>query len=111
MKRGGYEYPIYFDPGAPPQFLNSDKVLNIEYFWNHSFVSIWGSHLDPNDGVLWDISPNSIGNQNINYSNLEIETLNKKYNRDNGGDNSSGYKLNPITKLPYEKLNCLLKNM
>ena len=103
MKRGGYEYPIYFDPGAPPQFLNSDKVLNIEYFWNHSFVSIWGSHLDPNDGIFWDISPNSIGNQNINYSNLEIETLNKKYNRDNGGDNSSGYKLNPITKLPYEK--------
>ena len=103
LKRDGYEYPIYFDPGAPPEFLNSNKELNVEYFWNHSFVSIWGSHLDPNDGVLWDISPNSIGNQNINYSSLKIETLNKKYNRDNGGDNSSGYKLNPITKLPYEK--------
>ncbi len=103
MKRDGYKYPIYFDPGTPPQFTNSEKKLNPEYSWNHSFVSIWGSHLDPNDGVFWDISPNNIGNQNINYSNLKIETLNKKYNRKNGGDNSSGYRLNPITKLPYEK--------
>ena len=103
MKRDGYEYPIYFDPGAPPQFLNSENKLNPEYSWNHSFVSIWGSHLDPTDGVFWDISPNAIGNQNINYLNLKTETLNKKYNRNNGGDNSSGYKLNPITKLPYKK--------
>ena len=103
MKRDGYEYPIYFDPGPPPQFLNSKKKLNNEYSWNHTFVSIWGSHLNPNDGILWDISPNSLGNQNINYSNLKIETLNKKYNRTNGGDNSLGYKINPITKLPYKK--------
>ena len=30
MKRDGYKYPIYFDPGTPPQLTNSEKKLNPE---------------------------------------------------------------------------------
>ena len=30
FKRDGYEYPIYFDPGPPPQFLDSENKLNNE---------------------------------------------------------------------------------
>ena len=38
--REGYDYPIYFDPGAPPQFLNSENTINNQYVWNHCLVSI-----------------------------------------------------------------------
>jgi len=41
--REGYDYPIYFDPGAPPQFLNSEKNINNQYVWNHCLVSICSS--------------------------------------------------------------------
>ena len=34
-----------------------------DYPWGFSLVAIWSGHLDPTDGVLWDISPASIGNQ------------------------------------------------
>ena len=103
LKRDGNKYPIYFDPGPPPQFLNSENKLNEEYSWNHSFVSVWGSHLDPNDGVLWDISPNNIGNLNIDYDELTITALKTKYNVVKGGDTSRGYKINPYTNQPYKK--------
>ena len=102
-KRDGYDYPIYFDPGSPPKLLDPDGKLNSEYSWNHSFVSIWGSHLDPNDNVLWDISPNNIGNLNIQYQNLTVDELKTKYKSIEGGDKSDGHRLNPYTKKPYKK--------
>ena len=103
MKRDGYEYPIYFDPGSPPQLLDSENKLNNEYSWNHSFVSIWGSHHDPNDGILWDISPNNIGNLNTDYKDLTISSLKTKFKPIKGGDISTGYKINPYTKKPYTR--------
>ena len=103
MWRDGYKFPVYFDPGPPPQFLNSENKLNKEYSWNHSFVSVWGSHLDPNDGVFWDISPNNIGNLSIDYSDLSVKSLKTKYNSLKGGDTSSGYKINPYTNKTYKK--------
>ena len=101
--RNGFDYPIYYDPGPPPKFLNSKNKINKQYVWNHSFVSIWSSHLDPNDNVFWDISPSSIGNLNFENANFDIEGLNKIYKDIDGGDYSKGHKLNPHTKKPYEK--------
>ena len=47
-------------------------------------VSIWGSHLDKDDGILWDISPSSIGNLESYPENiLEFHSL---YDYFNGGD-------------------------
>lgn len=63
-------------------------------------VSIWQSHHDPDDGVMWDISPASSGNnpplpQSVNeYRDF--------YNLFDGGDPGKGWDRNPVTGLPYE---------
>ena len=56
-------YKIYHDPGPPPLLdtLNQGKLDSL-FKNSFSMVSVWGSHLDRSDGVLLDISPNSIGN-------------------------------------------------
>ena len=66
-----------------------------------SMVSIWGSHLDKDDGILWDISPNSIGNLESYPENiLEFHSL---YDYFNGGDVSTGFDINPFTNQKYEE--------
>ena len=102
FRRDGQEYLVYFDPGAPPHFLNAQGKLNDAFVWNHSWVSIWGSHLDPDDGVLWDISPQGIGNLNLYNSTYNLEGLMKIFNP-KGGDNSPGHFLNPFTGKPYSR--------
>ena len=103
MSRNNFNFPVYYDPGPPPEFLDSDCQINVDYWWNHSYVSIWSSHLDPYDGVLWDISPGGIGKLDFSDIKYNTESLKGVYNRYNGGDNSPGYKINPITNKPYEK--------
>ena len=75
---------------------------NDYYRWGFSLVSNWGAHLDPNDGVLWDISPASIGNLELNnfpenwsdYREFyDMATLNKY----------PGHEVNPIIDEPYQK--------
>ncbi|WP_370089488.1 T9SS type A sorting domain-containing protein [Ekhidna sp.] len=93
--RNGNEYTVYHDPGSPPT-IDSDA-----YKWGFCLVNIWSGHLDPSDGVLWDISPRSIGNiQSYPKSLNEYKTF---YNLENGGDDSIGRLNNPITGLPYEE--------
>jgi len=102
LKRDGQSYPVYFDPGPPPFFLKTDKTLNEDFVWNHSLVSIWASHLDPDDGVIWDISPGGIGDLVIKNKENNLEGLKNIYNI-NGGDNSPGHPLNPFTGKKYIK--------
>lgn len=102
LKRDGHLYPVYFDPGPPPFFLNTDGSLNEDFVWNHSLVSIWGSQLDPDDGIFWDISPGGIGNLDIQKQKFNIDVLQKIFNK-NGGDNSPGHPLNPFTGKKYIK--------
>lgn len=96
-QRDYFDYKVYFDPGAPPYLAG---VGDDDYKWGFSMVSIWSSHLDVKDGVMWDISPRSIGNnpalpdQFSNYDSF--------YNYMDGGDASRGHQLNPITGQPYE---------
>ena len=56
-------FKIYHDPGDPP-YMDTVQQGAMDNIFKESFsmVSIWGSHLDKDDGVIWDISPNSIGN-------------------------------------------------
>ena len=63
LSRDGQFYNVYFDT-VQPAYLNPNDSSSWDSFykWNHSLVSIWQSHLDPSDGVTWDISPASIGN-------------------------------------------------
>ena len=100
-ERNGNEYWVYHDRGAPP-YLNQEEltVESEEYMWGFALVSVWSGHLDPNDGVMIDISPASNGNNN----NLPetIAGYRDFYNLLEGGDPSSGHSVNPSTGEPYE---------
>jgi hypothetical protein len=98
--RDGYNWPVYHDPGPPPM-LNTvtGGGTSDEYKWNFNMVSIWASHLDPTDGVIWDISPASIGNTGALPNNFEeYKTF---YDVVNGGNSDFGRPLNPKTGAPY----------
>ncbi|MDW3195403.1 MAG: T9SS type A sorting domain-containing protein [Cytophagales bacterium] len=88
---------VYHDPGPPPLFSDEDNSL---YKWGFELVAIWGSHLDPADEVMWDISPGRIGNvPSLPTSFFEMLEF---YNLVDGGDPSLGWDENPATGLPYE---------
>lgn len=99
-EKDGDSYTIYHDPGAP-WFIESGENLGLDdpYKWGFSMVSIWSSHLDKDDGVLWDISPRSIGNNPAFPTNFE--EYKDFYNLLEGGDASQGYSVNPVTGYPY----------
>jgi len=99
-ERDGFEYWVYHDPGKPPYLdLSGNGDLEDEYKWGFSLVSIWSAHLDPDDGVMIDISPASIGN------NPDLPTSFEEYDRFyklfEGGDQSMGYTVNIKTGQPY----------
>lgn len=100
MFRDGHNYKVYNNPGYPPQLNITDSAAwDSFYKWNHTLVSVWQSHLDPSDNVMWDISPGSIGN-NTWYPTDSTQYA-SFYNLENGGDASSGHAINPVTGLPY----------
>jgi len=96
----GNDYLVYHDPGDPP-YLDTNQVTPIseEYQWGFALVSKWSSHLDPSDGVIWDISPASIGN--VQDYPTTIPGLRNFYDEVNGGDPSIGRTINPATGAPY----------
>ncbi|MEK7254127.1 MAG: vanadium-dependent haloperoxidase, partial [Bacteroidota bacterium] len=99
--RDGFNYIVYHDPGAPPMLdLNAVGGLSEEYKWGHELVSVWSSHLDPADGVLWDISPAAIGN-NQTYPD-DVVGYRDFYDLIGGGDVSPGHSQNPKTGEPYQ---------
>jgi hypothetical protein len=71
-----------------------------EYKSTFELVTIWSSHLDPADSVMWDISPASIGN---NEKLPETpEEMHAFYNLKQGGDIGKGHPINPVTGKPYK---------
>jgi hypothetical protein len=98
--RDGDTYKVYFDT-VTPAYLNMTDSAEWDSFykWNHTLVTIWQSHLDPTDGVNWDISPASIGN-NTWYPDDSTDYP-AFYDLINGGDPGTGYALNPVTGMPY----------
>jgi hypothetical protein len=96
--RDGFDYQVYHDPGMPPLI---DSEMSDLYKWGFSLVAIWSAHLDENDGVLWDISPKSLGN--INTLPSTFSQYSEFYNQLDGGDASTGYTVNPITNQPYQE--------
>jgi len=95
MERDGEFWPVAHDPG-PPVLLGTST--DEEYKRGFEHVAIWSSHLDPSDGVMIDISPNSVGNSTLPASPAEWEDF---YNVLDGGDSGSGYTVNPVTGQPY----------
>ena len=97
--RDGFDYQVYHDPGAPPQ-SSATAMADGDYKWNFSLVTLWSSHLDPADGVMWDISPATIGN--IDTLPQTFAEYAQFYDRLDGGDASVGHATNPATGQPYE---------
>lgn len=99
-QRDGYAYRVYHDPGPPP-FLDTTAVggLSEEYKWSFALVSVWQSHHDPSDGVLWDISPAAIGN--VQHLPESVRAYRDFYNLQQGGDAGKGHAVNPRTGKPY----------
>ncbi|HAA22510.1 MAG TPA: hypothetical protein DCP28_28490, partial [Cytophagales bacterium] len=99
-ERDGREWWVYHDPGPPPYMSTHRKSDTEEYYkWGFSLVSSWSSHLTTSDGVMWDISPASIGNV-PDYPNTWAE-YEDFYDFMEGGDNSQGWSVNPHTGQPY----------
>lgn len=95
--RDGVNYNLYHDPGQPPLI---GEELEQEYKWGFALVSAWSSHLDETDGVMWDISPASLGN--IQSFPDDFRDFDQFYDLLQGGDSSQGYQINPTTSEPYE---------
>ncbi len=100
-QRDDFDYWVYHDPGPPPYIDTTQVGGESDLFkWNFELVSIWASHLDPSDGVMWDISPGAIGNTQSYPTTLEGHL--DFYDLEDGGDPSPGHALNPHTGEPYE---------
>jgi hypothetical protein len=102
-ERDGHPYPVYHDPG-PPTLLDTTVASGLESFykWNFILVSVWQSHLDPDDGVMVDISPASMGNLQGYPDPQDLDAFRDFYDYFEGGVPSPGHALNPATGLPYE---------
>ena len=93
---GVEEYWVYHDPVPPPLVNGVDADI---YRWAFSLVAVWGSHLNPDDGVLIDISPAAVGN--ISSYPATYDEYDQFYDLLEGGDPSTGYATNPATGAPY----------
>ncbi len=101
FNRSGNNFTVFHDPVSPPPLLTDDtREL---YKWGFSMVSVWGSHLDINDGVQIDISPKSLGNIDSSSFPTDYSSYGDFYEYFNGGDNSTGHSLNPSTNEPYQE--------
>ena len=99
--RDDNDYWVFHDPGAPP-YIDTTVQSGLEdyYKWGFAMVAVWSAHLDPADGVMWDISPASIGNNpNLPTDFSEYADFYKFFD---GNDGSQGHDLNPVTGQPYE---------
>lgn len=98
--RDGFDYHVYHDPGDPPYISETELTPDSdEYKWGFALVSVWASHLDPADGVMWDISPGNIGN--VPFLPDEFPEFRDYYDFFEGGDPSLGHDINPATGAPY----------
>lgn len=97
--RDNNQYWVYHDPGTPPQLSSDGTGTSDAFKWNFDLVSCWSAHLDPTDGVLWDVSPAGIGNTGTLPKTFE--EYKAFYNVVQGGVTQTGHKLNPATGKPY----------
>ena len=98
-QKEGQEYKVYHDPGPPP-VLDTSSNTTAQYQWGFMLVSQWAKQLNPLDETSWDISPASMGNIPVTSWPNVFEEM-KDFYRLEGGDQSFGRKMNPLTGEPY----------
>jgi len=99
-QRDNQQYRVYLDPGSPSLFAKNPA----DYAWGHSMVAVWSSHLDPSDGIRWDISPTSLGASAPLPHNNALADF---YHYTKGGTEQTGHSINPVTNIPYSPNNAL----
>jgi len=99
-ERDGFEYNVYHDP-EDPWYIQEGAGLNNPYKWGFAMVAVWGSHLSPDDEVLIDISPRSVGNIDIASFPDNFDEFSAFYRFYEGGDASVGRTTNPTTGEDY----------
>lgn len=103
LSRDNQEFIVYKDPGPPPYMsATSDKENSDAYKWNFALVSIWSSHLDPDDKVMIDISPNGIGGRDGDLPSKYSE-YDQFFSMLEGGSRTSKRTINPKTGKKYAK--------
>ncbi|MGB2385476.1 MAG: DUF6851 domain-containing protein, partial [Flavobacteriales bacterium] len=73
LDRDSCTFHVWKNPGAPVH-LDSTSVasgMDDAWKWNFAMVSVWSSHLDPTDGVMWDISPGNMGSDGSFVTDVE----------------------------------------
>ena len=99
-ERDGVQYPVYHDPGPLPLLDTvAATAESEEYKWNYLLVMRWSAHHDPEDGVMWDISPASLGN--VPWYPQDLASMHDFYDFEEGGDLGTGRTINPRTGQPY----------
>ncbi|MDG2296874.1 MAG: hypothetical protein P8L75_01650, partial [Gammaproteobacteria bacterium] len=104
-------FKTYYNPG-PPVYLDTNVASSFDeslYKWGFGMVIKWSEHLDPSDGVMWDISPGSLTydgetppvEEFANFYDWERGGLVSWHNED-GSFGGNGHEENPFTGLPYE---------
>jgi len=97
--RDGFDYLVYHDPGTPPLLQMDGSGTSDLFKWNFATVLTWSSHLDPTDGVMWDISPASRGD--VDMLPTDPNDYDTFYDQLNGGTTTNGHPVNPATGFPY----------
>jgi hypothetical protein len=93
--RDGFTYWVYHEADGPT-LLGTPTAE--DYLDGFEMVSLWSSHLDPSDGVMWDSSPAANGNAPL----PDPSEWRDYYDFENGNDWGTGYPDgNPVTGEPY----------
>lgn len=107
----GCTFDTYYNPG-PPVYIDTNVTSNFDeslYKWGFGMVMKWSEHLDPSDGVIWDISPGSLKyngdtpsvDEFENFYDWERGGLASWHNED-GSFGGNGHEVNPYTGQAYE---------
>lgn len=100
LVRDGIDWNVYLDPGPPASLdMGTPTELDSPYKWGFCMPSFWQSHLDPDDGELWDTSPASQGN--VTEYPVDEAGVMAFYDLFEGGDNSTGHAVDPTSGQPY----------
>ncbi len=100
--RDGADFSVYHDPGPPPLLDTLAWGGTTDaYLWGFGVVARWSGHLDPSDGVTWDVSPGATGGLTDGDLPEGIDEYPAYYDPEGRAALGAGRATNPVTGQPY----------